>query len=197
MFVVLPRGGRLRAAVEEKIQDLYWRRYGATLPGFAETIVAEIAEGGSVCCAAGLRFGGASFLSEGYLDAPIENLLRDRTAVPVDRDGLAEVCHLASVGPNRSIPFVRSVIRLLAHNQIDWAVFTATGPLRKLLARSGITMIELGHAARGRIAHPDNWGSYFEHDPRVMAVSRHDVAGGCLQSQSFQSTQLAVNAHIL
>jgi Thermostable hemolysin len=197
MFVVVPRAGGLRSAVEETIQDLYWKRYGATLPGFAETIVAEIEDHGAVTCAAGLRFGDEKFLSECYLDQPIENVLRDRTAVPVHRGGLAEVCHLASVGPNRSLPFVRSVIELLAENQIDWAVFTATGPLRKVLSRSGINMFELGHAARGRLAHPSSWGSYFEHDPRVMAVSRHDVAGRATRPHSFKPVQLAIDAHIL
>ena len=149
MFVVLPRAGKLRSAVEEMIRNLYWKHYGALLSGFAETIVAEIADQGSVICGAGLRFGNEKFLSECYLDRPVENVLRDQTALPIGRGVLTEVCHLASAGPNGAlIPFVRSVIRFLANNQIDWAVFTATEPLRKVLNRSGITMLELGRASR-------------------------------------------------
>jgi hypothetical protein len=197
MFVVTPRASRLRSAAESTIQNVYWKRYGAILPDFADTIVAEIEGCGRLICAAGLRFGDETFLSESYLDQPVEGALQDLTSAPLHRGDLAEVCHLASAGPNRSIPFVRSVIRFLAEHSIEWAVFTATEPLRELLQRSGIAMLELGRASRGRLAHPGVWGTYFEHDPRVMAVSRHDVISREMRPQFVRSARQSIDAQVL
>lgn len=197
MFVVMPQPGRLRSAAEGTIQNVYWKRYGAILPGFADTIVAEIETRGRPICAAGLRFGDETFLSESYLDQPVEGALQDLTSASIDRGDLAEVCHLASSSPNRSMPFVRSVIRFLAEHSIEWAVFTATEPLRELLKRSGVAMLELGRASRGRLAHPGVWGSYFEHDPRVMAVSRHDVIGREMRPQFVRPARQSVDAQVL
>ena len=32
-------------------------------------------------------------------------------------------------------------------------------------------MIELARAERSRVKNPNDWGNYYKHDPRVMAVS--------------------------
>ena len=57
---------------------------------------------------------------------------------------------------------------------VESAIFTATRPLRGLLRRNGIQMLELGRAERSRVDDPDIWGSYFDHDPRIVAVVQHD-----------------------
>ncbi len=171
MFVVVPRSDRLRSAVEDAIQQLYWKRYNAVLPAFAQTIVVELAQSGSVACAAGLRFGHEKFLSECYLHLPIEQVLEGHVVNAITRDRIVEVCHLAGPGPGCSLPFMRKLIELLRAMDTEWAIFTATKPLRNLLQRSGLAMVELGRAERNRVPDPDSWGNYFDHDPRIMAVS--------------------------
>lgn len=173
MFVVVPRFYRLRSVVEDEIRKLYWKRYNAVLQTFAQTIVADLSQTGMIRCAAGLRFGHETFLSQYYIDPPLEQLLGDRVASAVSRDQLVEVCHLASPGPGRSLPFVQSLIEVLRAMDAEWAIFTATRPLRNLLQRGGLSMVELGRADSCRVPDPHSWGSYFEHDPRVMAVRRH------------------------
>src|ERR1700722_14652263 len=171
MFVVVPRSDRTRAAVEDAIRTLYWKRYGAFLSSFAQTIVAELSQSGSVECAAGIRFGNEAFFSECYLDLPIEQLLRDYLGRTVRRDKIVEVSHLAAPGSGRSLPFVQNLIESLRSRDAEWAIFTATRPLRSLLRRNRLAMIELGCADRSRVSHPECWGSYFKHDPRIMAVN--------------------------
>jgi Thermostable hemolysin len=172
MFVVVPRSDRLRPAVEDAIQRLYWKRYDALLCSFAQIIVAELSTTGTVECAAGIRFGDEAFLSECYLDLPVEQVLQAHIGRAVRRDQIVEICHLAGAGSNRSLPFVRDLIEFLRAMDTGWAIFTATKPLRNLLQRNQLAMIELGCAERSRVPHPASWGHYFEHDPRVMAISR-------------------------
>ena len=171
MFVVVPRSDRLRSAVEDAIRKLYWKRYSAFLSSFAQTIVAELSQSGSVECAAGIRFGNEAFFSECYLDLPIEQLLQEYLGRTVRRDKIVEVSHLAAPGSGRSLPFVQNLIESLRTRDAEWAIFTATRPLRSLLRRNRLSMIELGCADRNRVPNPESWGQYFKHDPRIMAVS--------------------------
>ena len=171
MFVVVPRSDRLRSAVEDAIRTLYWKRYEALLSSFAQTIVAELSQSGGVECAAGVRFGNEAFFSECYLDLPMEQLLQEHLGRTVRRDKIVEVSHLAAPSCGRSLPFVQNLIELLRTRNAEWAIFTATKPLRSLLRRNRLAMIELGCAERSRVPHPESWGNYFKHDPRIMAVS--------------------------
>ena len=171
MLVVVTRSDRLRSAVEDAIQRLYWKRYEAFLSSFAQTIVAELSPSGSVECAAGIRFGNEAFFSECYLDLPMEQLLQDHLGRTVRRDKIVEVSHLAAPGCGRSLVFVKNLIELLRTRDAEWAIFTATKPLRSLLRRSRLAMTELGCADRGRVPNPEWWGNYFKHDPRIMAVN--------------------------
>lgn len=170
MFVVVSRQDRRRAAVENLIAQLYWARYQA-VPSFASTMVAEVTAGGGVEFAAGIRFGEEPFFSECYLDQPIEEVLQGRIGRKVRRDQMVEVCHLAGTKPGRSSPFVEKLAQLLREVKSEWAIFTAVKPLRNLLQRNCLKMLELAVADKSRVSNLRNWGNYFDHDPRIMAVS--------------------------
>jgi hypothetical protein len=177
MFVVVPRSDRLRSVVEFEIQRLYLRRYGAVLDSFAPTLVAELSQRGDVECVAGIRFGHEPLFLECYLDRPIEQVLEDRLCSEAERSRIVEVCHLAGAGPGTSLTFVRKLIALLQGIEAEWAIFTATKPLRHLLRRSGLSLVELGVATIDRVPRPQTWGTYFEHDPRIMAVGAQTASG--------------------
>jgi len=174
MFVVVSRSDRLRAGVEAAIRSVYAERYGALLTSFARTIVAEVNAAGGVECAAGIRFGREALFSECYLDQPIERILQSRCHRDFQRARIVEVSHLVGTNAGRSIAFVRDLIELLNSQDVESAIFTATRPLRGLLRRNGIQMLELGRAERSRVGDPEIWGSYFDHDPRIVAVVQHD-----------------------
>ncbi len=176
MFAVVPRFDRLRSVVELEIQRLYWRRYGAVLESFAPMMVAELTQAGTVECVAGLRFGHEPLFLECYLDRPIEQVLEHHLCSEIERSRIVEVCHLAGAGSGRSL-FVRKLIAMLEATEVELAIFTATKPLRHLLRRSGLTLVELGAATIDRVPRPETWGSYFEHDPRIMAVVARTTLG--------------------
>jgi hypothetical protein len=196
MLVVVPRYDRLRSVVEDAIQKLYWKRYEAFLSSFAQTIVAELSPSGSVECAAGIRFGNEAFFSECYLDMPMEQLLQDHLGRRVHRDKIVEVSHLAAPSSGRSLPFVQNLIELLRTRDAEWAIFTATRPLRSLLRRNRLAMVELGCAERSRVPNPEWWGHYFKHDPRIMAVNHRTAFEPRQFYRASISPQLAADARV-
>jgi thermostable hemolysin len=177
MFAVVPRFDRLRSVVELEIQRLYRRRYGAVLESFAPMMVAELTQAGTVECVAGLRFGHEPLFLECYLDRPIEQVLEHHLCSEVERSRIVEVCHLAGAGSGRSLTFLRKLIAMLEATEVESAIFTATRPVRHLLRRSGLSLVELGLATIHRVPRPETWGSYFEHDPRIMAVVARTAIG--------------------
>lgn len=174
-FAVVSRSSELRGAVEAAIRARYWRDYRASLRTWPAILVADVGAAGRLECAAGIRFGRQMLFAEHYLDRPVELALRRETADAVERERIVEVCHLVAPQAGSGLSFVRRLIDFICAADADWAIFTATRPLRRLLARSRIAMIELACAERGRVPDPGDWGSYFDHDPRVMAVGRPAV----------------------
>jgi Thermostable hemolysin len=176
-FIVVTRSDRIRSAVEEEIRKRYWDRFAARLSSFPEVLVAEVRPSGKVECAAGIRFGCRELFSECYLDLPAEHFLSRRFARAVHRDRIIEVCNLAATKSGHSRPFISHLIEFVELAGAEWAVFTATRALRALLQRSGLQMIELARAEQSRVSNPNEWGTYYDQDPRVMAVSRGMASG--------------------
>jgi len=174
-FTVVMRSDDSRIVVEGEIRKLYWDRYAARLSSFPDTLVTELGRSGNVECAAGIHFGSQGLFSECYLDLPVERILSRRFGRVVRRNRVVEVTNLAATTPGKSFPFVRRVVEFAEMAGAEWAIFTATRALRGLLQRGGINMIELARAERSRVRNPNDWGNYYDHDPRVMAVS-HGMA---------------------
>jgi hypothetical protein len=168
-LVIVPPSHPARIPVESGIAEAYHRVYGANLDTFATVLVAAFS-GGRPLAAAGLRLGGEPFFSEVYLDRPIETLIGAIAGEDTARERIVEICNLAAMQPGTALPFLHGLIELCRNAGFEWAFFTATTPLRRLLARAGIDAIDLAPARRERIANPHAWGTYYEHCPRVVAV---------------------------
>lgn len=176
-FSVVSPSHHLRARVEHEIRTTYWEQFQARLARLPSTLIASVSASGIVECAAGVRFSGCEFpdrdfFSECYLDLPVEIALQYRFGRSVQRRRVIEVCNLAGRKPGRSQWFIASFIEFANSAEFDWVIFTATKSLRALLERGGVRMTQLARAERFRVSNPSDWGSYYEHDPRVMAVHR-------------------------
>jgi hypothetical protein len=147
-FRVVALRDQCRAQVERLIRTIYWERFTAQPGLLPQTLVADVCGAGTVECAAGIRYSNHGFFSEWYLNQPVEVALRFRTGRIADRTRVIEVCNLVARRPGSSLPFVRSIIEFAEAADVDWAIFTATNPLRALLARSGLKMVELVRASR-------------------------------------------------
>jgi len=171
-FAVVPRSDPLRARVEQGIRAVYWQHFSAQPAPFPETLVALLTSSWSFDCAAGIRFATEPFFSECYLDDRAEAVLERRFGVQVRRAQIIEVCNLAANASGQSLSFVTKIIEFADLAGADWAIFTATRPLRVLLERNRLALTELARARPHRVDNPVSWGSYYECDPRVVAVDR-------------------------
>jgi hypothetical protein len=176
-FSVVAPSDDLRARVEHEIRTTYWERFQARLALLPSTLIASVSASGIVECAAGIRFAEQEFFSECYLDLPVEIALQYRFGRAVRRHRVLEVCNLAGRKPGRSGSFIANFIKFAESAEFDWVIFTATKSLRALLERSGVRMTQLARAERFRVPNPSDWGSYYDHDPRVMAVHRDASQG--------------------
>jgi hypothetical protein len=81
-----------------------------------------------------------------------------------------EVGNLAGASCRAAVRMVSQLPAYLIEQRYRWIVFTATSALRGILASLGAPLIEQAAADRGRVAGArDDWGSYYETDPRVYA----------------------------
>jgi hypothetical protein len=193
-FSVVAPSDHLRARVEHEIRTTYWERFQARLALLPTTLIASISASGIVECAAGVRFSDQDFFSECYLDLPVEIELQYRFGRAVRRHRVIEVCNLAGRKPGRSQRFIANFIEFAESAEFDWVIFTATKSLRALLERSGVRMTQLTRAERFRVPNPSDWGSYYEHDPRVMAVHRDASPGYRRRSPGGVSVGACANA---
>jgi hypothetical protein len=86
------------------------------------------------------------------------------------RSQVVEVGNFASarVGEGR-----RLLVALGAHlaaQEVQWVAGTVTAELRQVVVRLGLGVIALAPARQERLgSEARHWGSYFEHDPIVVA----------------------------
>ncbi len=172
----IPPDHPLRPAVSRLIRATYYLIYGARIAALPKTLIALVHDdSGKVLAAAGLRDASEPFFSEHYLDLPIENLLSRVSRKPLDRKSIVEVSCLASRAPAISAHFMRELVLYGERLGYDWAFFTATNRLEKLLRRMRLPLLTLGEASINRVPNPEAWGSYYETNPRVLAFGREHL----------------------
>ncbi len=117
------------------------------------------------------RFVEATPFCQRYLERPLEQVLAERAGCDIDRAGLVELGNLAVARPRLLAPMFQRTAEWLEQSGSDWIVFCLTRTLRLALNDADAELVDLGPAraeAMGpMIAH---WGSYYQHDPRVMAA---------------------------
>ena len=167
-----------RARIEAFIEQAFARRHGACIKSFMPTLLALEGSGGRVCGVVGFRNAGAQPLFlERYLSQPVEAALRERTGLSIGRERIVEVGNLASLSCRAAFHLVAILPQVLIDRGNQWIVFTATSAVRGILEKFRAPMIELATASRDRVESPDEWGRYYESDPRVMAGYLPDGIG--------------------
>lgn len=160
----------LRPTIQRAIADVYSREYGVKVPAFPRLLGGLYDGGGALLAAAGVRQPEDGFFSEIYLDQPVEAAISTFLPSAPARSQIIEIGAMAGIKPANSLVLVDMLARRFMATGARWAFFTATRRLRALLGRSGIPLIDLGCAESRRVANPQDWGTYYMHDPRVVAV---------------------------
>jgi len=190
---VLPNH-RLRPSAERLIKAAYMLSYGAHIRSFPNTLIVLSDRNDKVHAAAGLRDSSEAFFSEYYLDDTIEAVIGGLTGQRVGRKKIIEASCLASRTPAISVNFMRELVLYGGELEFDWAFFTATSRLERLLLRMRLPLITLAKASASRVPDPEIWGTYYETDPRVVAFGREQLLP-FLQKQHARASACEVRAH--
>lgn len=169
-FEIVPRGSALRPAVEAMVRNVFYTEYGARVTTFPDRMIVVLDSDGAPRCAAALRDARVGFFSEQYLDIPLEQAIGQARGCVIPRSAVLELGSVAASRPGALLMLLRGFAHVGLENGYRWGVFTATNRLRRLAQRFSIDIADLGPASAGRIANPQDWGQYYDHDPRVCAV---------------------------
>ncbi len=177
-----PRGGALRlsaaesgsherAELEAFVGDAFARKHDATVTSFMPTLLSFRDHAGTLRGAVGLRgAGGHSLYLEQYLDRPVESAIERATGRPIHRRQVVEAGNLAGATCRTAVRMVALLPAHLLARDFQWIVFTATSAVREILLGFGAPLVELARAESARVAlGSDQWGRYYETDPRVFA----------------------------
>ena len=194
-LIPLSPGHPLWPAVSIFIRTTYLEHYGARLGTLPANIVALVDGQDRVLCAAGLRSAPEPFFSEFYLEQPIEALIAKRAGKPVQRAEIVEVTALVSRTPAVSVHFMRELILYGDMLGFNWAFFTATERLEKILRRMGLPLIDLAPAERERVPTPEAWGGYYDNHPKVLAIGRDNLAPFLVPESNAPLAKARIAAH--
>lgn len=159
------------AELRRFIAERFHTAYGAKVSHFCAHLLGMRAADGAWQAAAGYTPAacGALYL-EHYLGQPVEVVLSGRAAERVPRHRIVEVGNLASAAKGFGSRFLPALHRYLRDLGYGWVVFTATREVRGILQHLSFDAHALAPAAASHL--PDGgagWGTYYAHDPNVMA----------------------------
>ena len=160
-----------RAELERFIAERFNSAYGATVAHFCAHLLGMRDAAGAWQAAAGYTpaASGALYL-EHYLERPVEIVLSSALDTNVPRSRIVEVGNLASAARGFGGRFLPALRRYLLELDYSWVVFTATREVRGILRHLAFEARPLAAASPERL--PDGgagWGTYYAHDPNVMA----------------------------
>lgn len=149
--------------------------YGARITLPAIELAVATSESGRLMGAAGIRVAEQGFFSQIYLDRPIAEVLTETCGHRVLPEELIEVVSLACPQPRATLSLIDAVTEEGRRRGKNWGIFTATTPLMRLLRRVGVPLIALAPARPERLERAGDWGSYYDSDPWVCALSDEHV----------------------
>lgn len=170
-LVRYPTSSARRRQVERFIADEYRRHFSASLTEFMPRLAGLHDSQGRLKAAVGYRAAAAEPLFlETYTRDPIEEVLRRQSGHLVSRDAIVEVGSLACTGGRAAMEIVRSLVPALIEDGFSWVVFTGADTVRNVFRRLQLKPVALCIANKAMLgARQAEWGSYYDHNPVVMA----------------------------
>lgn len=166
--------------MEQFISGVFRDRYQAELHSFHDVLIGCKDASGEWTAALGFSALAhrAAFLEQ-YLERPVEQVVETSKPSPegsrrVTRWDIAEVGNLAALRPGASRALIVKMTEYLHRRHFRWVVFTATKSLVNSFSKLHYDPVELAVADPNRLSgDPHDWGTYYEHSPRVMVGDVH------------------------
>lgn len=159
-----------REELERFVNDVFASKHGARVCSFMPSLLGMRNDAGAICSVAGFRCAADQTLFlERYLDEPIECAIATICGRQISRSQIVEVGNLAGRNCRSAMRLVLDLPRILLERGHRWIAFTATDTLREILASYHAPLLDLATATATRAQTTgDDWGRYYDCDPRVM-----------------------------
>ncbi|MBS1190398.1 MAG: Thermostable hemolysin [Rhodocyclaceae bacterium] len=169
-YELLEHASADRARVENFISQRFHESFGSRVEAFMPRLFSLRDPQGNICGAFGLRSASRRLFLEQYLDVPIERAIADRTGHRAERRTIVEVGHFSGTVPGAMRIMIRLLTERLHHEGFEWVAFTGTTGLRNAFGRMGLPLSDIQAADRERLPATERaaWGSYYDHDPRIV-----------------------------
>ncbi|QIR86796.1 thermostable hemolysin [Paracoccus sp. AK26] len=152
------------------IEAHFLQAHGAAITVPAVRLAVARSGNGAILGAAGMRDAGRGFFSQVYLDDPVDQVLTRLSGSSVGPEEVIEVVSMACPHPSATLPLIEAVTAEGRGSGKCWGLFTATGPLMRLLRRTGVPLLPLIPARPDRLPDAACWGRYYHTDPWVCAL---------------------------
>lgn len=165
-----------RTELEQFIASGFARHYQAQVSQFMPYLVG-VQHGGAFQAALGIRFARQQPLfTEQYLPLPAEQML-ELNGIYHKRTEIAEIGNLYADRALALMPLFVLTVQALHQLNIRQLVFAATTDLSRMLRRHGLELTVLAQADPVLLGDKaGDWGSYYQKQPQVCAVSVMQVA---------------------
>ncbi|NVD08920.1 delta-VPH [Vibrio sp. JPW-9-11-11] len=164
----------LWSQVIEHVSQRYQEAFFAELKQFMPAYLTLI-EDGQIVSVCGFRVAeDEPLFLEQYLDDDAQALVSQVFHCDVKRSSLVEFGHLASFAKGMSSLHFYLIAEMLVSLGFEWCIFTATDPLHAMMARLGLEPHIIAQADQNKVPDAEStWGSYYDHQPRVLAGNLH------------------------
>jgi hypothetical protein len=162
-----------RAEVEAFIKHGFQKSYEANIP-ITMPFLLSVSEG-KLKAALGIRSASSQLFIEQYLDVPINELDLFKSQ-QVQRGDIVEIGSLYSNSNRFTVPlFLVTAISLFCLG-FKYMTFAGTSKVIGIISKAGIKCDYICDANAELLNESDDeWGSYYETSPKVVAVSLSDV----------------------
>ena len=159
-----------RSEIEHFISQRFADCFGSKVEAFMPRLFSLRNQDGAICGAFGLRSASRRLFLEQYLDLPIEKELAACAAGTFSRQSIIEVGHFSGTFPGSVRAMIKLLTERLHHEGFEWVTFTGTASLRNAFSRLGLAPIDIQAADASRLPVEERaaWGSYYQHQPRVL-----------------------------
>jgi hypothetical protein len=172
------RASPRRASLEAFVRSEFLEHFGARVRHFMPELLALRDKDGEIRAVVGCRAAAVEPLFlETYTREPIETALAARNGFFVPRERIVEIGNLACRSAAGAIAIVRALVPHLLGAGFTWVVFTGANTVMNVFHHLGLKPRALCPAdplLLGDARH--EWGSYYAHDPYVMAGRIEDGA---------------------
>jgi len=168
---LVPQQHADRQNIEHFIHAVYEKRYQADVQAFMPMLVkVSSVSSGKTVAAAGFTLGHRNKLFlEQYLDFPLEKAASAVIGKQMKRSDFVEVGNLAGAIPGAAHLIILSLAEYLSSIGHQWIAFTLTKSMVNAFQAIGLeplALIDAHHSSTS--TQCDDWGSYFETQPKVM-----------------------------